>query len=75
MTLFFFSTNFATLPRTLVPIMLALAIVERTLHALDAWVFRSMPGGHHPPEYYGVLIVLPLLLAALILSLRSSPPA
>lgn len=59
--------------RTLVPITLALAIVERTLHALDAWVFRSVQGGHHPPEHYGVLVVLPLLLAALGVSLRSSP--
>ena len=58
--------------RSLVPIMLALAIVERTLHALDAWVFRSVPlGGHHPPEHYGVLIALPLLLGALALSLRA----
>jgi hypothetical protein len=43
------------------------------MHALDAWVFRSVQGGHHPPEHYGVLVVLPLLLAALGLSLRSSP--
>jgi len=61
--------------QTLVPITLALAIFERTLHALDAWVFRSMPGGHHPPEHYNVQVVLPLLLAALGLSFRSSPPA
>ena len=32
--------------------------------------FRSVQGGHHPPEHYGVLVVLPLLLAALGLSLR-----
>jgi hypothetical protein len=57
--------------RTLVPVMLALAIVERTLHALNAWVLKSVPGGHHPPEHYGVLVALPLLIAALALSLRS----
>ncbi len=61
--------------RTLVPIMLALAIVERTLHALDAWALKVAPGGHHPPEHYGVLVVLPLLLAALVLSLRSERTA
>ncbi|MFZ0677028.1 hypothetical protein [Candidatus Binatus sp.] len=43
------------------------------MHALDVWVFKSVQGGHHPPEHYGVLVVLPLLLAALGLSLRSSP--
>ncbi|HUA36759.1 MAG TPA: hypothetical protein VMA09_24350 [Candidatus Binataceae bacterium] len=58
--------------RTFVPIMLALVIVERTLHALDAWILKGGPSGHHPPEHYGVLVVLPLLLAALALSLRPS---
>ena len=57
--------------RTLLPIMLALAIVERILHALDAWVLKAAPGGHHPPEHYGVLIVLPLLLAAFVLAIRT----
>jgi hypothetical protein len=57
--------------RTLVPLMLALAIVELTLHALNAWVLKTVSGGHHPPEKYGVLVVLPLLLAAFALSLRS----
>lgn len=57
--------------RTLVPLMLALAIVERTLHALDAWVLKAVPSGHHPPEHYGVLIVLPLLLIAFVLAIRT----
>ena len=58
--------------RTLVPIMLGLAIVKRALHALNAWVLKSVPGGHHPPEHYGVLIALPLLLAAFVFSQRPS---
>lgn len=56
--------------RELVPLMLALAIVERLLHALNAWVIRPAAAGHHPPEHYAVLIGLPLLAAALALSLR-----
>src|SRR5262252_2469107 len=35
--------------RSLVPLMLALAIVERTLHALDAWALKSAGTVHHPP--------------------------
>jgi len=56
--------------RNLVPLMLALAIVERTLHALNAWVIRGATAGHHPPEHYAVLVGLPLLCGALVLSLR-----
>jgi hypothetical protein len=56
--------------RTLVPLMLALAIVERTLHALNAWALTGASTEHHPPEHYAVLITLPLLVAAFALSLR-----
>ncbi|MBI1814041.1 MAG: hypothetical protein HYR72_03605 [Deltaproteobacteria bacterium] len=55
--------------RDLVPLMLGLAIVERTLHALNAWVIKGA-GGHHPPEHYAVLVGLPLLFGAFVLSLR-----
>jgi hypothetical protein len=61
--------------RNLVPLMLGLAIVERTLHALNAWVLKGARAGHHPPEHYGVLVGLPLLLGALVLSLRDRPVA
>src|SRR5262245_25286018 len=56
--------------RPLVPLMLALAIVERALHAANAWVLRGGGAGHHPPEHFAVLVTLPLLLTALTLSLR-----
>ncbi len=56
--------------RTLVPLLLALAIVERTLHALNAWLLKGGAAGHRPPEHYAVLVALPLLVAALGLSLR-----
>jgi hypothetical protein len=53
----------------LVPLMLGLAVLERTLHAIDAWVLGTGIG-HHSPEHYGVLVALPLLLGAFVLSLR-----
>ncbi len=56
--------------RNLVPLMLGLAIVERSLHALNAWLLKGANAPHHPPEHYAVLLGLPLLVGALLLSLR-----
>ena len=56
--------------RDLVPLLLALAILERTLHALNGWLFTGGAVTHHPPEHYAVLVALPLLVVALVLSLR-----
>jgi len=58
--------------RTLVPLMLVFAVVERTLHALNAWVLKGTVAGHRPPEHYAVLVAVPLLMAALVLSLRTA---
>lgn len=55
--------------RDLVPLMLALVVLERALHALNGWVLKA-GSGHHPPEHYAVLVALPLLLAALAGSMR-----
>jgi hypothetical protein len=55
--------------RTFVPLVLALVLVERTLHAMNAWVFKRGTG-HHPPEHYAVLVGVPLVAIALALSLR-----
>ncbi len=55
--------------RPLVPAMLALVLLERTLHALNGWVLKG-GSGHHPPEHYAVLVALPLVACALALSLR-----
>ena len=55
--------------RDLVPLLLALAVLERTLHAINAWWPNAGPH-HHPPEHYAVLIALPLLIFALAMSLR-----
>jgi hypothetical protein len=57
--------------RSLVPLMLGLAILERTLHALNAWVLKRGGADYHPPEHYAVLVGLPLLVGALVFSLRT----
>ena len=59
----------ATRYRSLVPIILVLVLLERGLHALDAWG-GTPSSGHRPPEHYAVLIGLPLVAGALWLSLR-----
>ncbi len=57
--------------RTFVPVVFVLVLIERSLHALNAWVLK--PGsGHHPPEHYAVLVVLPLLLVGLVAASRST---
>ena len=55
--------------RDLVPLFLALVLLERSLHALDGWLLKN-PSGHHPPEHFAVLVGVPLLVIALIASLR-----
>jgi hypothetical protein len=56
--------------RSLVPILLALVGVERTLIALNVWVLKPSATGHHPPEAYATLVAIPLVVAALVASLR-----
>jgi hypothetical protein len=56
--------------RPLVPATLALVLLERSLHALNGWVLKK-GSGHHPPEHYAVLILVPLLVVALAASLRT----
>jgi hypothetical protein len=56
--------------RVLVPGVLALVLLERGLHAVNAWLLPSAGTRHHPPEHYAVLVGVPLLLIALALSLR-----
>src|SRR5262249_23321290 len=55
--------------RPLVPLVLAVVLFERSLHALDGWILKGS-GRHHPPEHYAVLVGLPLLTLALRASLR-----
>lgn len=56
--------------RPLTPLFLLLAFVERGLMAYDGWLGKASLTGHHPPEHYASVAVLPLLLFFLALSLR-----
>lgn len=58
--------------RTLVPLFLALLILEHGLMALDGWVLSPPSNGHHPPEHYGSLAITPLAVLFLVLALRPS---
>lgn len=40
--------------RALVPLFLFLALIERALAAIAAWITKASPTGHHPPENYAV---------------------
>jgi hypothetical protein len=55
--------------RSFVPLTFGLLLVERTLHALNAWVLKAGTG-HHPPEHYAVVVALPFVVLALAYSLR-----
>ena len=55
--------------RPFVPLVLTLLLLERTLHAINAWLWKG-GAGHHPPEHYAVLIGLPVIVLALRASLR-----
>ncbi|WP_395644722.1 hypothetical protein [Terricaulis sp.] len=61
----------ATRYRALTPLFLALALLERTLAAVAAWITKASPTGHHPPENYAVVILIPFVLIFLVLSLRA----
>jgi hypothetical protein len=56
--------------RSLVPPLLALVLLERSLIALNLWLLKAPANGHHPPEAYATLVSVPLLLGAIALSLR-----
>ena len=56
--------------RPLVPLGLALVVVERGLLAVHAW--SHAVEGHRPPEHYAVLVALPIVAAALVASLRAT---
>ena len=60
--------------RSFVPPVLALLLLERSLHLANAWFWKT-PSGHHPPEHYAVLVGVPVILLALMTSLRDRDPA
>ena len=59
--------------RSFVPPLFALLLLERGLIALNLWWWKAPAGDHRPPEAYATLVTLPLLVAALWLSLRAAP--
>lgn len=56
--------------RSLAPLALALLAIERTMHALNAWVLKTGDTGHHPPEHYASVASVPVILIFMMLSLR-----
>jgi len=56
--------------RSFVPLFLALILIERTIIALNQWIFKPGEGAHHPPEAYATLAAIPIVLLMLALSLR-----
>lgn len=60
----------ATRYRSLVPLFLALALIERTLAAVAGWITKGAGATHHPPEHYAVVVLVPPIVIFLALSLR-----
>ncbi|THD61012.1 hypothetical protein [Phenylobacterium sp.] len=56
--------------RPLVPLFLALTIVERGLMSLQGWVLKPPANGHHPPEHYASPVAVILAAVFLVLALR-----
>lgn len=56
--------------RSFVPLFLALILIERTIIALNQWIFKPGEAAHHPPEAYATLAAIPIVLLMLALSLR-----
>ncbi|MCE9521393.1 MAG: hypothetical protein K8S25_03045 [Alphaproteobacteria bacterium] len=55
--------------RSFVPLYLALILVERSVIALNQWIFKPGEGPHHPPEAYVTLVLIPVALLMLAFSL------
>ncbi|MBU4315835.1 MAG: hypothetical protein KKF30_01020 [Proteobacteria bacterium] len=63
----------STRNRSFVPLLLALVLLERTIMALNMWLLKNTQG-HHSPEAYATLAMLPLIAFFLVLSLRHRSP-
>ena len=57
--------------RPLVPLFLGLGLLERLLMSVAAWVTKPSPTGHHPPEHYASLLLVPVLAVFLVMAMRS----
>jgi len=56
--------------RPLVPLFLGLALLERLLMSVAAWVTKPSPTGHHPPEHYASVLLVPVLAVFLTMAMR-----
>ena len=56
--------------RPLVPLFLGLGLLERLLMSVAAWVTKPSPTGHHPPQHYGILLLVPVLAVFLAMAMR-----
>jgi len=56
--------------RPLVPLFLGLGLLERLLMSVAAWVTKPSPTGHHPPEHYASLLLVPVLAMFLAMAMR-----
>jgi len=56
--------------RPFVPLFLGLGLLERLLMSVAAWVMKPNPTGHHPPEHYGSLVLIPVLTLFVALAMR-----
>lgn len=57
--------------RSLVPLFLLVSLIERVLLSWSAWVRHIPTDGHHPPEHFASLIMIPLILLFLWLAVRN----
>ena len=58
--------------RALVPLFLFVSFIERLLLSWSGWIKHVPVSGHHPPEHYVSLVLLPVILLFLSLSIRRS---
>ena len=58
--------------RPLVPLFLALVVVERGLMSLQGWVLLAPAAGRHPPEHYASPVAVLVAAVFLALSLRTA---
>jgi hypothetical protein len=56
--------------RPFVPLFLGLGLLERLLMSVATWVMKPNPTGHHPPEHYGSLVLIPVLTLFVALAMR-----
>ena len=56
--------------RSLVPLLLALILIERLIIALNQWLLKPGAGPDRPPEAYATLVVIPAVAVLLMLALR-----